>query len=741
MNLTRNVVVGGALAFTLGLTSSHADLAARGAQQSAALTAFDFTGPVAIPDLGTVDAPVVVSGLTRLIRKVTVSVYLTHTFDSDVTISVIGPDGTTARLSANRGGKGDNYGSACAPLTARTAFDDSAATQISAATAPFIGTFRPEEALVRFAGKSGTAANGTWTLRINDNAAEDTGMLQCWSLNITEVEGAAVASDFNADGAADLAVFRPSTGQWFVNNVSVPAVGQAGDVPVAGDYDGDGAIEAAAYRPSTGQWFFATGSPASLTYGQPGDLPVPADYDGDFRTDVAVYRTIDGAGVWRLNVPAQPPVSFGLRGDVPMPGDYDGDGKADLGIFRPSTGQWFVSTAASGFTSSTATTFGVAGDVPVRADLDNDHKLDFVVFRPSAGTWFWSPTNSPAGSFAFGTAGDIPAGLDVSGDGSDELCVFRPLTGQWFIRDRVLATTTTVVFGVPGDVPAGARPQLPSAAVSDFDGDGASDLTFVRSNEWFTKFSRGGYTASSRTMFASPTDVPANLDFDGDRRADVGFFRPSTGQWFIIRSSCQNICGLIGPGWGVSGDKPVPADYDGDGRMDLAVFRPSTGQWFVRYSSTNAAATTQWGVSTDVPFANDFDGDGRADLAVYRPATGQWFLQLSTTTFGATITRAWGMADDVPVTGDFDGDGRSEIAVFRPSTGQWLAADALTGALVLNVTFGLATDILVPHDYDADGRTDPAVYRPSTGEWVVRRSSNGATLTVVWGGASGDTPR
>jgi hypothetical protein len=55
--------------------------------------------------------------------------------------------------------------------------------------------------------------------------------------------------------------------------------------------------------------------------------------------------------------------------------------------------------------------------------------------------------------------------------------------------------------------------------------------------------------------------------------------------------------------WGDSGDVPVPGDYDGDGRADIVVYRPSTAHWFVLKSSTRFSTwdTYQWGSAGDVP--------------------------------------------------------------------------------------------------------------------------------------------
>jgi hypothetical protein len=55
--------------------------------------------------------------------------------------------------------------------------------------------------------------------------------------------------------------------------------------------------------------------------------------------------------------------------------------------------------------------------------------------------------------------------------------------------------------------------------------------------------------------------------------------------------------------WGVSSDVAVPGDYDGDSRTDVAIYRPSTGTWWVLKSSTNYSTYTafNWGISTDLP--------------------------------------------------------------------------------------------------------------------------------------------
>ncbi len=169
------------------------------------------TGPVAIPDgdLAGVDLPISVSGLSGTLADVTVALYISHTWDSDLDISLIGPDGTKVALASGRGGSGDKFGADCPAGSNDTIFDDTAANSIATGTAPFTGSFRPEQPLSAFYGKAGAAVNGTWKLHVVDVVSTDAGTIECASVTIRErtcsdgggtCSGTFIYGDANGDG-------------------------------------------------------------------------------------------------------------------------------------------------------------------------------------------------------------------------------------------------------------------------------------------------------------------------------------------------------------------------------------------------------------------------------------------------------------------------------------------------------------------------------------------------------------
>jgi subtilisin-like proprotein convertase family protein len=123
-----------------------------------------------VPDMGT-------------IVDVDVKIRINHTWDADLDIYVIHPDGTVVELSTDNGGSGDNYGSGPTDCTGVfTHFDDEATTPITAGTAPFAGSYQPEQPLSTLDNKS---LNGNWKLRLIDDLSGDTGTIYCWQLVIT----------------------------------------------------------------------------------------------------------------------------------------------------------------------------------------------------------------------------------------------------------------------------------------------------------------------------------------------------------------------------------------------------------------------------------------------------------------------------------------------------------------------------------------------------------------------------
>ncbi len=128
-------------------------------------------------------------------------------------------------------------------------------------------------------------------------------------------------------------------------------------MPIPADYDGDGKTNIAVFRPSTGEWFirFVNDSGSftkSFLWGNSNMALTPADYDGDGKTDMAFFNPSNG-NWWIRFSDAEPDYlrpennysgsenygqyTFGEVNDIPIALDLDGDNKTNIIIFRPST--------------------------------------------------------------------------------------------------------------------------------------------------------------------------------------------------------------------------------------------------------------------------------------------------------------------------------------------------------------------------------------------------------------------
>jgi subtilisin-like proprotein convertase family protein len=108
------------------------------------------------------------------VNDLNVMVSITHSWVRDLRISLIGPDSTEVLL-LNLLEQDD-----AANMT-QTWFDDEAAMPMDSGVPPFTGSFIPRAALSAFDSMS---AQGTWTLRVEDQFFADTGTIDAWSIEV-----------------------------------------------------------------------------------------------------------------------------------------------------------------------------------------------------------------------------------------------------------------------------------------------------------------------------------------------------------------------------------------------------------------------------------------------------------------------------------------------------------------------------------------------------------------------------
>ena len=236
--------------------------------------------------------------------------------------------------------------------------------------------------------------------------------------------------DFNGNGFEEEGwSWNPLNGEW----LSGPSWGIFGDIPAPADYNGDGEADHAVWRPSTGVWWVlcssttnCPGGVITVSWGIAGDIPVPSDYNADGFGDFGIWRP--STGIWYIL--AGPSggsllalTQWGVYGDCPVPGRLlsSGPGVLELNIFRPSTGTWYYGRTLAG-TGGASINHGIYGDIPFSTDIDGDGDGDPVVWRPSTGVWYGS---GPSFTVAWGMPGDLPSFRSDPGSQAN-LEIWRP---------------------------------------------------------------------------------------------------------------------------------------------------------------------------------------------------------------------------------------------------------------------------------------------------------------------------
>ncbi len=799
-----------------------------------AATSFSNTSSINLNDAPSSSAPatpypssISVAGQTGVVTDVNVTLHgFGHTRTSDVAVLLTNPNGIGVILMSNTGGT-----TATNNLT--LTFDDAAAGPIpggaitSGTFKPTVNGFPPFPSpapnstgyFTQLSGFNNYSPNGNWNLYIVDTVSGDTGIISGgWSLDLTIAPytppsiGCTVPSfgqtstlpvgssptgiargNFNNDANQDLVVVNQGA-----NNVSVLLGNGMGGFGSAmnynsstspysvavGNFNGDMNQDLVVANSGGSNVFVLLGDGmggfSGATNFQVGLNPISvavADFNNDMNQDLAVANfggffagTVSillGTGTGTFG----PATNFGVRTQPSFVavGNFNGDSNLDLAVsnFGSNNVSILSGTGTGAFLTEPNVNVGTGPVSVAIADYNSDGKDDLavanynsdnVMIRPGTGSaTFTNGQTVTAGTnpIAIVTAdfnGDLKPDLAVANSGSNNVRMLLN-SGNGLFNSGLGVNTFAVGTGpnalVTGDFNGDGRIDFATANSSansasvllntcvvaegnreDFDSDRRTDFTVFRpsSGSWFVLRSSSGYTNFSSTSFGTSTDKIVPEDYNGDGTTDFAYFRPSTARWVVP--------GIYDIEFGISTDIPVPTDYDGDGRADIAVYRPSEGAWYIRRSIDNNWMSFLFGTAEDKPVPRDYDGDGKADIAIFRPSAAGWYILRSSDNQVRGVQ--FGISTDRPVPADYDGDGKADVAVYRPADSAWYIEKS-SDSMVLSYAWGASGDIPLQGDYDGDGKFDVAVWRPSTAAWYVLRSTDGALLSQIWG-VSTDIP-
>ncbi|MEO6075612.1 MAG: proprotein convertase P-domain-containing protein [Dokdonella sp.] len=298
--------------------------------------------------------------------------------------------------------------------------------------------------------------------------------------------------DFTGRGRSSYVVVRNTGGgpsgdvTWFVKDNNSAAggadssflFGKATDRFLQGDWDGDGLADAAVWRPGTPALFIIRPSShptllRTLAFGQTGDDPsITDDFDGDGLTDFAVFRAGASTGLAshtliKLNASgAERDVTTGVNGSFPASGDYNGDGMADIANQESvgGAGNFRLFNTVTGAQFSTFTQ-GLPTDIIIDGNYAGTFYDDITTVRAVGGVLQWTTRDSATATIqptvAFGASStDFALTGDYDGDGLDDYSIWRPSAtvgaSKFSVRPSAApATPIDIPMGANGDYPVG----------------------------------------------------------------------------------------------------------------------------------------------------------------------------------------------------------------------------------------------------------------------------------------------
>jgi subtilisin-like proprotein convertase family protein len=304
-----------------------------------------FQAPKPILDQQTTVAAIDVQGFNGTLTDVNVTLNITHTNDADLSVTLISPSGRRVKLFNNVGGTGDNFG---------TTLDDQAATSITSGSAPFTGTFRPEELLSAFNGEN---PNGVWLLEITDGTTGNEGILNNWSLTLNSAQSGVV--DFKSkETPRFLRDSRTTDANIWVSGFTGDVTNITVNLDITHTYDAD--LDVFLISPSGRQvelFSDVGGSLDNFTNTTLDDLAAvsinsptaSAPFTGTFRPEgfLSGFNTVSPNGMWTLRITDDRSVDEGFLNNWSLTittseNFTTTDNNGDFNLKVPNAGTYFI---------------------------------------------------------------------------------------------------------------------------------------------------------------------------------------------------------------------------------------------------------------------------------------------------------------------------------------------------------------------------------------------------------------
>ncbi len=303
-------------------------------------------------------------------------------------------------------------------------------------------------------------------------------------------------TDFDGDGLGDYVVYDPMRSDIYLKLANKPAnrrifgpgaafTGKQGrpnavaPQAVVGDFDGDGMADIAVFRPDTSQFYTLYSDILNV-------LSPPTNPNQPPATLTSAQPFFFGPGGLFTGARFNP---------IPLAGDIDGDGRDDLIVYEPMDSKFYVLPSNPG-SSAEAIQFGpgisnsaTVPPVPLSADVNGDNKDDLIVYRPDTGMFYVRLSgatlaqNAGTESFSFGpvTTGNrfraTPFAGDFNGDNKAEFGVYDPMQSRIYLRGTSVYVNGSAQDDIQfGPAPGSQTPAAPTLGVSDLNGDGRDDL-------------------------------------------------------------------------------------------------------------------------------------------------------------------------------------------------------------------------------------------------------------------------